>query len=153
MSSRLTIFRLQLAKPPNPTTPNPLPLVLHKSSPCTNPFPNPHHPLVHRIRFPALSQSSPQHVLFGFASTRIHTGTSPVPLTGRRRPRPLRNRWAPATVTGASPVAPPPARAVRTQTCTAWAWAAVAPRRWSRHSIQAAGLVLLMALDMLEHAG
>jgi hypothetical protein len=49
MSSRLTIFRLQLANPPNPTTPNPLPLVLHKSSPCTNPFPNPHHPLVHRI--------------------------------------------------------------------------------------------------------
>jgi len=50
---------------------------------------------------------------------------------------------------GASPVAPPLARAVRTQTCTAWAWAAVASRRWNRHK-SGNGPRLLMVLDVLE---
>jgi hypothetical protein len=33
-----------MPKPPNPSIPNPLPLVLHMSSQSTNPFLNPHHP-------------------------------------------------------------------------------------------------------------
>ena len=158
-----------MPKLPNPTTPNPLPLILHMCSPCTHPFPKPHHPSSpHPLSLLLPSPSRPHNIcslaLSTLPRTPMHNSTSTIPVTGRRRShphpslrlRPVRDRRAAVTVTGVFPVGPPPARAVQTRTCTAWASAAAVESQWRRHKIRAAVLVLLalgMALDVLGLAG
>jgi hypothetical protein len=86
----------------------------------------------------------------------MHTTTSPMSLTGRRRyrRRPTASSPTPRSAGSSHCHRSMPSR-VTTSTSGAnttrmvWAWAAVASRRWRLHNIRAAGLLL----DMLERAG
>jgi len=79
-----------MPKPPNPTTPDPLPLILHMPSPCTNHFPNPCHPNSpnHPLLLPSRPRSMPSLALSTLSRTPMYTSPSPMQRTGRRRSRP-----------------------------------------------------------------
>ena len=83
-----TQYHAQAAEPYNP---EPLPLILHMSSPCTNPFPNPcqlsspNHPLL--LPSPSRPRSMPSLALSASPRTPMYTSPSPMQLTGRRRSR------------------------------------------------------------------
>jgi len=115
-----TQYHAQAAEPYDPRS---FTLILHMSSPCTNPFPNlchpgsPYHPLL--LLSPSRPRSMSSLALSTLPRTPMYTSPSPMQLTGRRRscprpllpPRPVHDRREAVTVTGAFPVAPTPARA------------------------------------------
>jgi len=127
-------------------------------SPCTNHFSNPHHPSSpHSCPLPVVPAACPTSFVNLVSHPHAHKYKANathklLTISPSLHPRPSRNQRATAKVTGAFPFALPPARAVQTQTCTAGTsgiQSAESPK------IRAAALglpVLLMALDVLEHA-